>query len=239
MRRTIACTSMLITLLIVSLASSWASAETVVINYADRGWYDPTGFHDTDILNYGVGDVRGPGCDSCRDDIRNFLVFDLSGVAHPIASAKLALFVPGPLSIAPPGYKSFDPSENYELHNVTTSIASLVAGTGGVAAHADLGDGVVYGSRTMTAADNGREVEITLNSNAIAALDAATGLIAIGGSLTTLDGLANDEYTFAWTSLGTETTQLRLTLVPEPATLMLLGIGAISLLGYRKSRSHG
>ena len=49
----------------------------------------------------------------------------------------------------------------------------------------------------MTAADNGSVVEITLNSSAIAALDAATGLIGIGGSLTTLDGLANDEHTFA------------------------------------------
>ena len=40
----------------------------------------------------------------------------------------------------------------------------------------------------MTAADMGSVVEITLNSAAIAALDAATGLIGIGGSLTTLDG---------------------------------------------------
>ena len=27
--------------------------------------------------------------------------------------------------------------------------------------------------------------------------------------------------------------------VPEPSTLLLLGIGAISLLGYRKAKSHG
>jgi hypothetical protein len=73
----------------------------------------------------------------------------------------------------------------------------------------------------MTAADNGSVVEINLNSAAIAALDAATGLIGIGGSLTTLDGLANNEYTFGWTNNETETTQLRLTLVPEPSSVLL------------------
>jgi len=34
-----------------------------------------------------------------------------------------------------------------------------------------------------------------------------------------------------------QVTQLRLTLVPEPSTLLLLGIGAISLVGYRKAKS--
>ena len=66
------------------------------------------------------------------------------------------------------------------------------------------------------------------------------GLIAIGGSLTTLDGLANDEYTFGLMLATTQTLrELRLTLVPEPSTLLLLGIGAISLLGYRKAKSDG
>jgi hypothetical protein len=216
-----------------------AFAETVVINYSDRGWYEVTGFHSPTLLNYSVGDNRGFGCVGCQNDYRNFFVFDVSSVVTPIASAKLALLVPGPLTITPPGYKSLDPSENYELHDVVTPIASLVDGTGGVAAHTDLGSGVVYGSRTMTAADNGIIVEINLNSSAITAMNATHGLFGIGGSITTLDGLANDEYTFAWTNLGTETTQLRLTLVPEASTFFLLGIGAISLVGYRKSKSHG
>jgi hypothetical protein len=91
----------------------------------------------------------------------------------------------------------------------------------------------------MTAADNGTVVEITLNSSAIAALDAATGLIGLGGSITTLDDLANNELTFGWTHLGAEITELRLTFVPEPCALLLLGIGAFGVLSYRKARSHG
>jgi hypothetical protein len=91
----------------------------------------------------------------------------------------------------------------------------------------------------MTAADMGSVVEITLNPAAVAALDSATGLIGIGGSFTTLDGLANNEYTFGTSGSITDFSQLRITLVPEPSTLLLLGIGAISLLGYRKAKSHG
>ena len=88
----------------------------------------------------------------------------------------------------------------------------------------------------MTVADQGKVIEITLNAAAISALDAATGLIGIGGSLTTLDSLPNLEATFAGTNSGTEITRLQLTLVPEPSTLLLLGIGATSLLGYRRAR---
>jgi hypothetical protein len=105
-----------------------------------------------------------------------------------------------------------------------------------VAAHTDLGDGIVYGSRTMTAADSGNVVEITLNSSAISALDAATGLIALGGSLTTLDASANDEGTFGLTNLGTETTELRLTLVPEPSAGLLCMVAIFATLMCRKRR---
>src|SRR5690349_8000438 len=132
MQRYLACTSVLCSLLIVSTASSVVSAQTVVINYTDRGWYSVTGQHTPNNLIYSVGDVRGPGCTTCLNDFRNFFVFDLAAVTQPISSAKLALFVPN----APgPGYVSSDPSENFELHDVVTPIAALVGGTGGVAAH--------------------------------------------------------------------------------------------------------
>src|SRR4051812_67509 len=164
MSRNTACTSMLITLF-VSLFCPLASAQTVIINFTDRGSYTETGFHNPSNPNYVVGDSRGfsGACGDCR----NFFVFDLSNIVQPIASAKLAVFVPS--SVSGPGYVSSDPSENYELHDVTTSLATLLAGTGGVAAHTDLGAGVVYGSQTMTATDMGSVVEITLNSAAIAA----------------------------------------------------------------------
>ena len=55
--------------------------------------------------------------------------------------------------------------------------------------------------------------------------------------MTTLDDIANDEWTFGGTTeFSLYVSELRLTLVPEPSTPILLGIGAISLLGYRRSK---
>jgi hypothetical protein len=232
MKRTI---NVVIGLLALLLSCQLLSAQTVVIPHTDRGWYTDTGFHEVGNDNYFVGDERGSGCLPCSSDIRNYFVFDLTGIEQPIASAKLTLVVPGPTPVA--GYSSPDPSENYELHDVVTSIAALMDGTGGVAAHADLGSGAVYGSRTMTAADMGSVVEITLNSTAIAALDAATGRIGIGGSLTTLDGVANDEFTFAASGFSNFPTELRLTLVPEP-TSGLMGLAAIIAVQARRNRKR-
>jgi len=231
LRRTPGCTSHLIALFAFAASCPLARAQSVIIPHTDRGQYAPTGFHNPTNPNYLVGDTRQ--FFTFFDDHRNFFVFDLSSVVQPIASAKLALFVPS--SLAGPGYSSADPSENYELHDVTTSLATLVAGTGGVSAHADLGSGVVYGNRAMTAADMGTVVEITLNPAAIAALDAATGLIGFGGSLTTLDGLPNDEFTFGSSGTVTDTTELRLTLVPEPSSAVLCALG---ILATQLRRNH-
>jgi hypothetical protein len=203
-----------------------ATADTV-IPHTDRGWYDNTGFHNPGNPNYVVGDT-GVGV------VRNFFVFDLSSVVQPIASAKLALFVPS--ESAGPGYNSPDASENYELHDVATPLATLLGGTGGVAAHTDLGSGVVYGSRTMTATDMGTIVEITLNPAAIAALDAATGFIAIGGSLTTLDGVSNSEFTFGSSGSVADITELRITLVPEPSSAVLFSVASLALIRRGRRR---
>lgn len=238
MRRTI---SVLATLLTVLFIGRVAFAETIVINYSDRGWYRTTGFHSPSNQNYISGDYRGIFEDS---DYRNFFVFDLSGVLLPIESAKLALFLPAGQST--PGYQSADQSENYELHDVVTPIFTLLNGTGGVAAHTDLGSGTIYGSRTITAADQGSVVEIALNSSAIAALNSSDGLFGIGGSVTTLDEIANNEVVFSFASDAPFVSQLRLTLVPEPSSGLLCLIGIVAtqlrrnrrraqvLTGYRK-----
>jgi large repetitive protein len=222
--------SIITALLTLLLGSQLASAETLVIDRTDSGWYDSIGIHDPTNPNYIVGDDRPDGFDG---DFHNFFVFDLSEVTQQIASAKLALSFPSD------GYDSPDASEDYELHDVVTPISSLSDGTGGVAAHTDLGSGVVYGSRTMTAADQGFVVEIPLNASAIAAMNSSHGLFAFGGSITTLDDLANRELAFGHSGNDQGTTELRFTLVPEPSTLFLPGIGAISLLGFRNSKSHG
>ena len=231
-------TSHAVSLLIVLLMSSFACAETVVINYFDSGWYKPTGEHDPFNKNYLVGDFRGPNCALCgypSSEFRNFFVFDLKNVAKPIESATLALFVEG-ASNRVPGFVSSDLGENYELHDVTTPIDVLRNGTNGVTTHADLGSGIVYGNRMMTVADKRHEVEIILNAAAIGAMNSTHVLFAIGGSITTLDGLANDEYVFAGSPNVTH--ELRLTLVPELScvTLVILGACGVSRSWPRRLR---
>jgi len=229
MRRISICASLLSALAFV-LQCHLVSAQMLEINWTDRGWYNESVFHDPTNTNYGVGDGRGPNCTaSCFDDFRNFFVFDLSGITQPIGSAKLALSLRA--------FGSVHASETYELHDVTTSITSLRNGTGGVAPHSDLGSGTVYGGRSITPADAFTVVELTLNSSAIAALNSNHGLFAIGGAITTLDGIANHEVLFGNTGGSSDTTRLRLTLVPEPSSLFLL-LTAIFATLTRKTRSR-
>ena len=92
-------------LVVFSFSTVWA--QTSVVTFTDRGWYDAAGNggrHGPIYSSYPVGDNFFP--------YRNFFVFDLSGVSQQIASAKLALSVP---SAAENGFVSADPSENYEL----------------------------------------------------------------------------------------------------------------------------
>ncbi len=216
-------------LLCASGAAGQVHATVITLDAVDRGWYTEAGSHSPTNLNYVVGDI------SLTDgDRHNFFVFDLSGVTDNILSATLSLVNPAN------GYVSGDSSETYDLYDVTTSTATLTAGTAGIAGYTDLGSGVTYGSYTATAGDNGTTVLITLNSAAIAALDAAGGLFAVGGTLaTTLDVTDNTEQFFGFTSADVLTdTQLILTTatVPEPSSLALLGIGSLSLFGYRFRR---
>jgi hypothetical protein len=206
----------------------------------DRGWYNELGVHNPGNDNYGAGDFRGRFCSSgdCPSDVRNFFVFDLSLIPKPVQSATLILHLIG--TLPQPGYFSNDASETYELHDVVTPIAQLVDGTGGLAAHTDLGSGVVYGSRAFTSADvfqgiGATRIQIPLNESAIKALNEARGgPFALGGSITTLDDKPNPEYVFAYsfTAYGA-ISWLDLSLVPEPPSFLLLGLGTVSFLSRR------
>ena len=241
MRLNVACVNALTAVLIALLATSVVSAQTTVIPHTTRGSYvEIASSYIPNASSYDAGDYRVVPCGRCRNDVRNFFIFDLAGLTQPIISATLELYVPAPSQNGPGGYTSADPSENYELHDIVTPLTVLLNGTGGeegTVAWNDMGTGVVYGSRTMTANDLGTTIEIPLNASAIAALDAATGLIGLGGSITTLDDLPNNEYVFAFGG-GLGVSQLRITYVPEPSTVALFGMSALSLCRYRKSRSR-
>jgi len=184
--------AILLATMFVMFALPEQSYAGVAINSTERGWYDQTGFHNPDNDNYIAGAEDG-------DTWHNFFVFNipLISTGDPICGAILSLFNPETPSI---GYQSPDSQEIYAVFDVNTLIASLIAGTGGVSAYDDLGGGTSYGSKVVSASDNGQFVDIVLNDNAINALNAAVGgQIAIGGALTTLGQTTDQEFIFGST----------------------------------------
>ena len=198
---------------------------TMSITSFDAGWYRNDGAHNTANTNFIAGTTA-------RGTYRNFFAFDLAGLTGRVTSATL--------SIASNGrYQSFSRSATYNLHQVTTSVASLVGGTGGAAAYTDLGDGTLYGSTTVSTRGNRTRAMPTgtlVLNNALSDLTAAQGSqIAFGGT--------TDAYPYLWgyssgANAATLTLQFDPTVVlpiPAPLVLLLTALGATAFAARRKS----
>lgn len=206
-------------------------APAAFLNTVDRGWYRDDGSHLTANTNYIVGVISfGSGV-----TLNNFFVFDLSVVTGPIIAANLVLYNPSVSDRSGQGYFSPNSFETITLYDVTTSIPSLTAGTGGTSAFTDLGSGTTYGSGTASAADNGQFVTITLNSAGLAALNANLGgQFAIGGSLG-ITSTSVDRVVFSGSNLSTNpadgqtyldyTTAPPTNVVPAPPGLLMVLTG--------------
>jgi hypothetical protein len=207
------------------------NAATISLTAIDQGWYTDTGWSIPDNPNYLAGFVLPVPTDpnSPSGEFRNWFVFDLSAISGNISSATLRAYnIDSPPAFLP-GYDSADPTETWTLFDVSTEITSLSNGTGGVAAFNDLGSGLIYGSKSVSSADNGRFVEVLLNSDAIGQINNSSSLFAIGGALTTLSG-DRDESIFGF-SQEDPRVELVVTTVPLPSALILFISGA-ALTGY-------
>ncbi len=212
-----------------------SAAATVTLDAVDSGFYNANGVHTPSNENYITGLFSG------LED-RSFFLFDLSGVNGTIRSATLRLFNPE-VSQFLHGYVSPDPTETLNIYDVTTSAAAITGNTAGVAGFKDLGSGTLYGTRVVSAGDNGTVVEIALNSAALADLNAASGQFLFGGALGTLVG-PSDQYVFGFSMasfVSDHTRQLVLDVaptseVPEASTLALCCTGIIGLFARRRGR---
>jgi hypothetical protein len=217
-----------------------ASAMPITLNSFDAGWYTLSGLHDPENDNYFVGD---PTSNSAEPVFRNFFVFDLGSLSGAYSAAVLRVWNPGLPSGEVDGFGSPDPTETYVLRDVTTNIASVLDGTAGLAAFADLADGVLFASYTASLADNNSFVEIALNAAGLAALNSnLSGLFALGGSISTLnDDTRDSERLFAGTAStqpGNPVNRVSLVLTPiavsEPGALALLLGGMLALASKRR-----
>lgn len=201
-----------------------ASANVINIGYTDVGRYQDSGTHNQPQFNHISGLTNNA-------EFRSFFVFDLSAVTDTVVSASLRVF--NPLN----GYISPDTSEIFSVFDVSTSITSLTDGSGGVSAFSDLGTGSLYGSATINKTDTGTIIDITLNSDALVAINSASGLFALGGTLTSISG-GSDQVVFSSTSDVGLTRELQLTTVPVPAAIWLFGTGLIGLIGVARRKKH-
>jgi len=158
------------------------------LNAEASGFYDQDGGRVNN--NYAIGWYVGG-----QDELRNYLVFDLSPVGGTIESAMLHL------SPGTPVYGSEDASETYTLFDIETDIDSLVDGAGGTAAFEDLGEGTIHGTRVVTSAGT-VVIDVPLNAAGIAHLDGLTGEVALGGAMTTLVKGIKNEFLFNSTGLA-------------------------------------
>ena len=206
-----------------------ASAGIVTLNATASGAYHSNGsFFLTG--NYAAGWFPSPA--SPAGELRDYFVFDLTGVTGPITAATLRAFNPAS------GYSSPDANETWALFDVSTSLATLTSGAGGLAAFNDLGSGTSYGSATAAFAASAN-VDVALNAAALAFLNSASGSVAIGGAITSFTNTdTQSQYVFN-SSSSALTRQLILTTapaaVPEPGTLWLTAAGALAFLLSRAS----
>jgi hypothetical protein len=142
---------------IVTAGNEW------IIDASNRGWWRNDGYHDASNKNT----ITGQGSTGSQR-FNSFFVFDLTSVLPgSITNATLRLEIEN--------YYGPDTSESLTAYNVSTPISVLTSSGTNVAVFDDLGSGNSYGDFTVLPANVGSILEITLNSQALADIGAATG----------------------------------------------------------------
>lgn len=200
-----------------------STAGTIVAS--DAGFYFDTGFHSSTSENYDSDGVT-----------HDFFVFNLAGVSGTVTSASLMIFNP------PVGYSGPSAGLPFDVFDVSTGVSALEAShasndPSGVTIYNDLGSGTLYGTQTVSQADDNNYVTVNLDSAALAAINAAVGQeIAFGGAL---QSPSSTEFIFGFSNTA-DVNQLVIdtsaTSTPEPSTATLFALAATGFCGYSVRR---
>ena len=212
-----------------------ASETQSVLDSANKGWFNHLGEHRDHQNTYTGLATDDPYITDAREICRSFFVFDLRNVALPVSSAELRMSING--------YFSNMPSEILDIYDVSTSATDFnhtyPQNSSGLAIFDDLGSGNSYGSFTVLSSDNGKVLDIPLNSQAVSNINASPdGFIVFGITARNAISLSGDMkgVRFSNGNVGeVVTNQLLLTPVPEPSTVaMLLPLALGGLLWWRR-----
>ena len=197
---------------------------------ANQGWWDKSGGLNNGTLNYNI-DVRDQ-YSTVGYAIRNFFTFDLSSLVDTAVAATLKIPVAAGSAVIGDGV------EEYRVFDVSTDATTLNLNTGtNDAIWTDLGSGTSYGAVLLpNGSISGLFVEISLNSSALADINAAGGYFAIGGAITTSSG--NDWIGFRSPTPVQLEVQTVSGAIPEPSSMALLGMGIAGLGGVRMRRKR-
>ena len=213
---------------VVGLLTASANAATITLQTTisnSAGNYDIDGTHnDTDsrVGQYSDG--------TNWHDLRNYFLFDISQLAgQTVTDATLRIYNPYN------GIFFVHPTEQFELYDVTTDYFDVRYSNGSTAIWNDLGTGNQYGSIILSEANEASWVEITLNANALYAINNPTSTI-YSGSVKDAFGLGGK---LAGTSSGTAfkglysspKVELVAAVVPLPAVVWLFCSGLLGLVG--------
>ena len=168
------------------------------------GWFDQTGFHDALNDNYSVGNVTPLPAGR----LRNFFVFDLSGVTGDVVSVTLSAA----------NYGGVGPPATLTLYDVATPAATLTAtATGATGVFADLGSGTVYGSLAV-ANPNASPLSVPFNPSGVTAVQAAAGrTFAIGGDYAPAAVVADSVFGSTGSDFGHPKSDVQLLVTTRPA----------------------